>query len=392
MADFFHILAIAGYFAGVTQSLFFLIFLATRRGGRAPANVTLALAALVFALCMLDDLLGAAGVYGQRPGSAACIGNLLPSLIGPFVFLHVEAETASGDWRLSRRHWRHGGCFFVLLGFLVLALVFPVPSPPLPASLPAGFLLRLLFLVMSSLGAYLVTAVQGGFYIYRAVALARRGQTTDQIRLSWLRLLLCSLAVLWALYVIDDGLQLVFNWQPVLGTVFSVGYVLVLYGLAWISLHHGAVFRRSPESLVRQVTAPLGKYRKSAQTPEDARRLVAKIETLFERDRLFCDSSLSLVVLARSIGASPNAVSQAINQSLGTNYFDFINRHRIEEAKRLLRRSDDGARTILDVALAVGFNSKSTFNAAFKKFCDVTPGDFRRENSPEFGAARGTGR
>lgn len=392
MADFFHVLAIAGYFTGAAQSLFFLIFLATRRGGRTPANVALAMAALVFALCMLDDLLGAAGVYGQRPGSAACIGNLLPSLIGPFVFLHVEAETASGDWRLSRRHWRHGGCFFALLGFLVLALSFPVPSPVLSSSLSAGFLLRLLFLVMSSLGAYLVTAVQGGFYLYRAIGLTRQGRTTDQIRLSWLRLLLRSLAVLWALYVIDDGLQLVFNWQPVLGTVFSVCYVLVLYGLAWISLHHGAVFRRSPESLVRQVTAPFGKYRKSAQTPEDAQRLVAKIETVFERHRLFCDSNLSLVALAQSVGARPNAVSQAINQSLGINYFDFVNRYRIEEAKRLLRRSDDGVQTILDVALAVGFNSKSTFNAAFKKFCGVTPGDFRRGNSREFGSATGTGR
>ncbi|MDR3435724.1 helix-turn-helix domain-containing protein [Telmatospirillum sp.] len=242
-----------------------------------------------------------------------------------------------------------------------------------PALLP-----RLLFAVACSLGAYLITAVQGALYLYWAVRLTRQGKTEDRIRLSWLRLALRVLSGLWLLYVLDDGIQLVVGRLPLMNAAFAIGYVLILYGMAWISLHHGAVFRRTPEMVVGEIIAPLKKYRKSAQTAEDAERLVAKIEAVFAKDRIFRDSSLSLSSLAQSIGARPNAVSQAINQYLGLSYFDFVNRYRVEEAKRLLAASEGNADSLLDIAFSVGFNSKSTFNAAFKKFSNLTPSEFRK--------------
>jgi AraC-like DNA-binding protein len=194
-----------------------------------------------------------------------------------------------------------------------------------------------------------------------------------------LRLLLQVLSGLWVLYVLDDGIQVVIGRIPAINAAFAVGYTLILYGMAWISLHHDGVFRRTPEMVVGDMVAPLRKYRKSAQTAEEAERLVAKIETAFARDQLFRNSDLSLSALAKAVGARPNAVSQALNQHLGLGYFDFVNRHRIEEAKRLIAASEVGADGLLDVAFSVGFNSKSTFNAAFKKFSGLTPSRFRDE-------------
>jgi AraC-like DNA-binding protein len=371
-------LAAAGDFAGVALSLLFLLVLVGQPAGRTPANMALAGAALVFGLCLADDFLGAQGLYRGLPRDLACIGNALPSLIGPLVYLHVEAQVSPEGWRPGRRHWRHGGCFLALSAFLVLALVFPVP-PGLPVGAPSASLLaRLLFLVMSSLGAYAITAAQGLYYLFRAIRLTRPGGTGDEIRLSWLRLLLQAMAALWLLYVADDGMQLVLGRPTATNALFAIGYVLLLYGMAWISLHHGAAFRRTPSALVEGMVAPLAKYRKSAQTDADAARLVAKIETALAQERLFQDNGLSLDALARSVGARPNAVSQAINQHLGVNYFDFVNRYRVEEAKKLLHRPDGETGTILDIAFAVGFNSKSTFNAAFKKFAGLTPSDFRK--------------
>ncbi|KAB2844021.1 MAG: AraC family transcriptional regulator, partial [Melioribacteraceae bacterium] len=75
--------------------------------------------------------------------------------------------------------------------------------------------------------------------------------------------------------------------------------------------------------------------------------------------------------LAENLNIHPNHLSQIINEKLGQNFFDFINSYRIKEAEKLLLKN--GKKTILEIAFEVGFNSKSTFNAAFKKHTGVTP-------------------
>jgi AraC-like DNA-binding protein len=77
---------------------------------------------------------------------------------------------------------------------------------------------------------------------------------------------------------------------------------------------------------------------------------------------------------------NPHYVSQVINQDLDTNFYDLVNRHRIRAAQLELLRHPD--RPVLEIALQVGFNSKSTFNAAFRQHAGMTPSDFRRMNAP----------
>jgi AraC-like DNA-binding protein len=85
---------------------------------------------------------------------------------------------------------------------------------------------------------------------------------------------------------------------------------------------------------------------------------------------------LTLPVLARQLDCSPNHLSQVINEKLNENFFDFVNRHRIEEAKRLLTQ-DERPQKILAIALDTGFNSKSAFYNAFKKQVHMTPAQYR---------------
>tara|TARA_R110000868_G_scaffold165328_6_gene398532 strand:+ start:111958 stop:113256 length:1299 start_codon:yes stop_codon:yes gene_type:complete len=91
-------------------------------------------------------------------------------------------------------------------------------------------------------------------------------------------------------------------------------------------------------------------------------------------DFLF-DPLISLPKLARAVGISSNQLSYVLNHHVGQNFFDYVNSARIEEARAVLLAEPD--RTILDVALGVGFNSKSTFNLAFKKITGETPSAVR---------------
>jgi AraC-like DNA-binding protein len=93
------------------------------------------------------------------------------------------------------------------------------------------------------------------------------------------------------------------------------------------------------------------------------------------------EPELTVNQLASRLSLKPRMLSQAVNDILGQNFYDFINRYRIEEASRLLTNPKDDKITILEVLYEVGFNSKSSFNTLFKKYTGLTPTAFRQKNS-----------
>jgi AraC-like DNA-binding protein len=97
-----------------------------------------------------------------------------------------------------------------------------------------------------------------------------------------------------------------------------------------------------------------------------------------EKERPYTDGNLTLQKLAKALAMPANHLSQIINEQLNQNFFDFINYHRIEEAKRMLVDPARKHYSILAISEEVGFNSKSAFNAAFKKHTDMTPSEFRK--------------
>ena len=89
---------------------------------------------------------------------------------------------------------------------------------------------------------------------------------------------------------------------------------------------------------------------------------------------------MTLEQLAGQLSIRPKMLSQVINESLQQNFFDFINRYRIEAAKKLLTNPADKKITVLEVLYEVGFNSKSSFNTIFKKHTGLTPSEFKKKN------------
>jgi len=120
------------------------------------------------------------------------------------------------------------------------------------------------------------------------------------------------------------------------------------------------------------------RYAKSGLSASGLRAVTVRLSEAMNEDRAYLDSHLSLPQLAAMLGCSVNHLSQAINEGHGVSFFDFVNRHRVAEATRILASGGNETASILDVALQVGFNSTSTFYAAFKKATGQTPAHYRR--------------
>jgi ligand-binding sensor domain-containing protein/AraC-like DNA-binding protein len=123
------------------------------------------------------------------------------------------------------------------------------------------------------------------------------------------------------------------------------------------------------------------KYSTSALPPERIEEVLPKLERLMEEEKVFLDPELSLQALARKLGIHYNYLSRIINERFGKSYNDYVNGYRIGEAERMLTDPGNRDQTILDIAYATGFYSKSVFNTAFKKITGMTPSQYRKRKS-----------
>ena len=103
------------------------------------------------------------------------------------------------------------------------------------------------------------------------------------------------------------------------------------------------------------------------------------INEFLERENYIENPELSLNSLAEKLGVSKNTLSKTINSHAGMNFNDFINQKRVGIAKDRLLSSDFRHLTIEAIGNSVGFNSKSAFYTAFKKFSGVSPKMFVKE-------------
>lgn len=106
----------------------------------------------------------------------------------------------------------------------------------------------------------------------------------------------------------------------------------------------------------------------------------SKILELVEQEKAYEAAELSLVQMARQLKTNPTLLSKVINQGFGKNFNDFINHYRIEAVKEKLQAGEQKIQTLLGIAYDCGFNSKATFNRAFKKATGTSPKEWMEKN------------
>jgi len=202
--------------------------------------------------------------------------------------------------------------------------------------------------------------------------------TALPLELVWLRRVLYVYAVL-VVYqcsrfllglVVSDGVRNFFDIGFFVGTV-SLFALLIFQGLRQPSL----VPTFTDEDL--KLSEDL-KGRPRGNISPDQMALSQKLNDLMAHSKPFLDPELTVGALAALMGINGRQLSELINDVYAYSFSELINRARVDEAKSLMQSDIEASKTILDIGMEAGFNSKSSFNFMFKRYAQQTPSEFRR--------------
>jgi AraC-like DNA-binding protein len=301
--------------------------------------------------------------------------------LGPFIYCYVRGLTGLGNSR------RQGWHFLPLLLWCLalLALRCAVPVAQMRSWLQAhwdGF-------------ALCVAGFQLATLAYAAASLHRIRQYRTRLRENYSSMKARDLGWLVALSVVLISLLVL--WIPayqlggeLAGALFVFGRLLALFLLGWYGMRHVVVFLPQlaapgpvpPMPADDPVPAPPHeKYARSGMNDAAQLLIGERLARRSGQQRDYLDHDITLAQLAERTGTSPQLLSQYLNDVLGLNFFEYINSLRVAEVQRLLGEPAHAGSALLDLAFSAGFNSKSTFNAAFKKITGMAPSAWRRQHT-----------
>ncbi len=207
--------------------------------------------------------------------------------------------------------------------------------------------------------------------------------------LVWIRYILfaiLSLSILsFILYLL--ALQLP-DQQGLITTINLVLLMAFLLVIAIYSFRQETIFDASFD-WIRQMeqgqtgtlkSESLPKYEKSGLKNEEIERINKQLDDFIEA-KGFLNPDLSLTSLSEQLGVPPHKLSELFGKHRKTSFYDLINFHRIEAVKSALRDPACSHLSVLGVAYDCGYNSKSTFNTAFKKFTGLNPSEYRKSSN-----------
>lgn len=396
------------YLMGAFQAPLFACLLVFNRKGHKHANSLLALMLLIFSVILGHQFLIDSG-YIQFTPMLTGLNVPLEGFFSPLLFRYVQILTQPElDLNITQR-LRHFilpiAAAFLSIPFFQLDFEqkFNMVEQGYAASTWVGLVRFTMPLQMGVLGVlFTVYLIACYLRLHRHnKAITSYFSFREKITLSWVRNLFTLMLIFWvmmaAYLLVLSSSELTSDMIIVVAlfSVFTVFYIGIM-GLLQPRIFpvRGAPHERTlglstlePAGVgTEQVAGKDGekssdKYKHSALSASDIDRIAKKIAALMETEKPYLENNLTLPDLAKLVGVSSNYLSQVINDHFHMNFFDFVNSYRIRLASELLLKPDNTTATVLDIAMAAAFNSKSAFYSAFRKKTGMTPLEFRKTSA-----------
>lgn len=155
---------------------------------------------------------------------------------------------------------------------------------------------------------------------------------------------------------------------------FAMSLFIVLITIA--SFVKPQIFNDIKPFFSKNDTAEVLKYKNSPINNSMSAELAIQLQKTMVANSLWRKNDLRLEDLAQKLELPKHYVSQVINEQFNMNFFEFVNKYRIEEAKILIEQ--DKTSTLIEIAYQVGFNNKVSFGKAFKNNTNLSPLEFKK--------------
>ncbi len=312
------------------------------------------------------------------------ISWLLPSLFGPLVYLIVRKMTRPSEGLRGSDSFH----FLPFVGYVALLSPWFFQAAASKVAQLRNFELHSLedFGYLNQLSILLILAyclLAMGELASHKRRLEGHFSEIEGVRLRWLQQFMYALIGILAISVLGFYGR---KWGiPHLTNIYHYNYALVVLLLYWIA-YKWATYRGLAIELPEEVPkrAPrVSKYARSGLNETTMDAIFGNLERLMIEEKPFLRGNLTLHELADRLEVKRHHLSQVINEKTGQRFYDYINAYRVRELKGRISDPGFANRSYLGLALDCGFNSKATFNAAFKKHTGKTPSAYHHLKKKE---------
>ena len=284
-------------------------------------------------------------------------------LLGPFLFLYLRSIVLP-ETTVNRKDLIH---FVVLAVYLVLVI-------PIYLYGKEGAYSIFLQQIVGSPWIFLV--LQFGYYLVQARRLLRMHQkniiekfsNVEGMDVSWLNIIIWIFGLI-LIFITIAAPSLIHGFSfSTYNTTSAIFFSLICFFIAYKGIQQKIPL----ESIV------INENEQDVSNVDSMLQLKEQLIAHMEANKPFLNPELTLIDLAKQLAISRNQLSQVINTGVGHNFYNFINKFRVEEVKELIKKDAAKQYTILSLANDAGFNSKSSFNNIFKKMTGLTPSEYRK--------------
>ncbi|MEL6809890.1 MAG: helix-turn-helix domain-containing protein [Bacteroidota bacterium] len=359
-------------FIGICQGIFLSLTLQRIANNNKKANAILSLLIIISTVMLIGRFL-MVRFFSYWVFQWSLLVDVVIFLFGPLFYLYTQRLLFKQEetHTFSKLHYLPAILFFVIAVFYC----FTYETTTYFEMYRQGKL-DVLFGLTLILGM-----VSNFYYLFRAFGLLRKFRKEQQNAFSFRQgpvkyihfflLAISLILVAWLLGYLNA--QFFGRVLPFIGyDAIWAAIPVFIYVIGYFSLKQPELFRiRSKKEPTKQ---------KNRLSPSEAALLSEKLDSLMSQDKIFLQSDLTLVDISEKLNTSTNNLSWLLNHSYQTTFYDFINSHRIKEFLKKVANNEHLRHTILALSMEVGFNSKSTFNKAFKSEMNDTPSNYIKKH------------
>lgn len=321
-------------------------------------------------------------LLNENPSNIGMFRSLFTFLQLPTFYLYVLSVCYS-DFELKIKHLIH------VIPFLIVNVVM------LPRFYAVTLDLKLSFLEKSNSMleiqfTHLFLHIQIIFYIILAITTLRKAKKVylenyagaSMESLNWLFQFAIAISIFYSLAILKNIFK--FSTYTDISEWLKIGlFLFELFIINWYlfkALNNPNLFR-SIDSKLKLVSKIVSEEKQEDQFLENEySKDLLLLNNYMVTEKPFLNPSLTIQDLSNAIKIPTKELSLLINHKLNQHFYDFVNSFRIQKAMEILQDNSKSKVTILEILYEVGFNSKSSFNTAFKKHTKTTPTEYRKKN------------